>query len=185
MVLESTGSVRGEEGNGLGTSQSSLWQGWVETGKRIHSTDPLATLSRCGAPEANGIKCQEWQSKKLPKWIDSMAMGWKTWYKPLYVYTSSSNPPLGKPRRMAFSWNRTCNYSSKVPPGILLGNSRSQLMSTINSPTQWAKAWLGCPVVRPWVAPPLLDSHTPSFPFSRPLKKVQFQHQHESPWHLS
>lgn len=35
MVLESTGSVGGggEEGSGLGTSQSSFRQGWVEMGK--------------------------------------------------------------------------------------------------------------------------------------------------------
>lgn len=58
MVLESTGSVGGEEGSGLGTSQSSVWQGWVETAKRICSMDHLVTLSRCDLG-ANGIKCQK------------------------------------------------------------------------------------------------------------------------------
>lgn len=64
MVLESIGSVGGEEGSGLGTSQSSFWQGWVEMGKGVHSMQPLATLSSCGALGAKGINSQEWQSKK-------------------------------------------------------------------------------------------------------------------------
>lgn len=59
MVLEFIGSVGGEEGGRLGTSQSSFWQGWVEMGKGVHSMQPLATLSKCGALGAKGIKSQE------------------------------------------------------------------------------------------------------------------------------
>lgn len=59
MVPESIGSVGGEEGGGLGTSQSSFWQRWVEMGKGVHSMQPLATLSRCVALGSKGIKSQE------------------------------------------------------------------------------------------------------------------------------
>lgn len=75
MVLESIGSVGGEEGSGLGTSQSSFWQGWAEMGKGVHTMLHLAVVvpweQKESIVKSGSQNKRKKKRKKTPK-VDSM-----------------------------------------------------------------------------------------------------------------